>query len=116
MNSRNNKTKFTLQKQKATATPDAAGHVNLSDDAKWEDVTTRYFSVMPQSGREYYRAQQTESNLTHLLETHYDDETSLINPKYRLRITGTDRYLNVVSAINVEESNRIIRVSCIEVT
>lgn len=114
-NSRGMRKKFTLQKPSATATPDAAGHVDLSQAGNWEDVTDRFFSVLPQSGREFYRASQTESNITHLLETHYDDQTKLIDPTYRLRITGTSRYLNVVSAMNVDEMNRVIRVSCIEV-
>jgi SPP1 family predicted phage head-tail adaptor len=114
MNSRKMTVKMILQKQLTTATPDAAGHIDLSQSGKWEDVTERFFYVMPQSGCEFYRAQKTESNITHLLETHYDDQTKLINPVYRLRITGTDRYLNIVSSMNVDEMNRKIRISCIE--
>lgn len=108
--------KVTLQKVAAAAVPDAAGHIDLSQAANWDNVTDRYFSVLPQSGREFYRAQKTESNVTHVLETHYDDQTKLIDPSYRLNVTGTSRYLNVVSAMNVDETNRTIRVSCIEVT
>lgn len=105
---------MTLQKQLTTATPDAAGHIDTSQAAKWEDITERFFHVMPQSGREFYRAQKTEANITHLLETYHDDQTKLIDPKYRLRITGTDRYLNIVSSMNVDEMNRKVRISCIE--
>ena len=101
----------TIQKPKTTG-QDAAGHIDLSDDSNWEDVSKAYCKVLPQSGKEFYRAQKTEANITHVLETQYSTNTAAIDPSYRIRL-GT-RSLNVVSAINEEEMNKTILISCIE--
>ncbi len=101
----------TIQKPGTTGR-DAAGHIDLSVAANWDDVTKAYCRVMPQNGREFYRAQQTEANITHLIEMPYSNKTAAIDPSYRLKMSS--RYLNVISAINVDEMNRVIRASCIE--
>jgi len=75
----------------------------------WSDVVEVWAAVLPQSGREFYRAQQIRAELTHLLSIRY---RSGINATLRIKL-GT-RYLYVVAVENVEERNHELLLLCVE--
>jgi len=68
------------------------------------------FEVKPRSGSEFVRANKMESTVTHVLHTHYDDVTSVIDSTYRLRFINQSRSLNVMSTWNVDERNKAIEI------
>jgi SPP1 family predicted phage head-tail adaptor len=78
----------------------------------WSDISTRaevWAAVLPQSGREFYRAQQTHPQLTHLISIRYRSDVTEAN---RL-ILGT-RELEIASVQNVDEANRELLIVCVE--
>lgn len=96
------------------AVRDAAGHIGPSVDGNWTTVATRWAKVHPRTGREFYRAQQIDSTLTHLVEMDWDSVTKTITSKWRLKDVNSSRILEVISTLNVEERNRVIMLSCKE--
>ncbi len=77
-------------------------------------VADVWASVLPQSGREYYRASQVHATMTHVVRIYYSPEVSGVKPTYWLTL-GTRR-LNIVSATNVDEESEFIDMVCVEVT
>lgn len=75
----------------------------------WASIVTVSASVLPQTSREFYRAQQVIAEMTHLLSIRYRsgiDET--------LRIKFGKRILKIVSVLNDEEGNRELLIACVE--
>ena len=75
----------------------------------WSDVASVWAEVLPQSGREFYRAQQIHAELSHAISIRY---RAGLTPRMRLVLEG--RPLNVVAIINVEERNRELLLYCAE--
>jgi SPP1 family predicted phage head-tail adaptor len=75
----------------------------------WVNVITVSAEVLPQSGREFYRGSQIIAELTHVVSIRYRsgvDET--------MRLQLGKRYLNIISAQNVEEADRELLLYCVE--
>ena len=82
----------------------------LSEKAvTWINVVTVSAEVLPQSGREFYRAQQVVAELTHVLSIRY---RSGVNETLRLKLGS--RILNIVAAVNVDEAGRELLLHCVE--
>lgn len=75
-------------------------------------VTDVWASVLPQSGREYYRAKQTHATMTHLVRIYWSPEVEDVTAKYWLTM-GTRR-LDIVAATNVDEASQFIDLVCVE--
>lgn len=82
----------------------------LSEKAvSWVNVITVSAEVLPQTGREFYRAQQVVAELTHVISIRYRrgvDET--------LRLKLGSRILKIVAAVNVDEAGRELLLHCVE--
>ncbi len=78
------------------------------------NVADVWASVLPQSGREYYRASQVHATMTHLVRIYYSPEVSGVKPTYWLTLGS--RRLNIVSVTNVDEESEFIDMVCVEVT
>lgn len=76
----------------------------------WSDYADNVRAgILPQSGREFYRAKQVYADMTHLVRIRY---LAGVTPKMRLKLGS--RYLNIVSVGNVEERDRVLDLVCIE--
>jgi SPP1 family predicted phage head-tail adaptor len=75
----------------------------------WVNVITVSASVLPQSGREFYRGSQTIAELTHVVSIRY---RSGIDETMRLQLGA--RYLKIVSAQNVDEADEELLLFCVE--
>jgi SPP1 family predicted phage head-tail adaptor len=62
----------------------------------YDTVGESWLELVPLAGREYWQAQQAQSLATHKGRMRFDGE---ITSDYRLKIVGTQRYLNIVSAV-----------------
>lgn len=75
----------------------------------WSSVVTVSATILPENGREFYRAQQVIAELTQVIKIRYRsgiDET--------LRLKLGKRILNIVSVVNVDEAGRELLLHCIE--
>lgn len=98
--------------EQLTGTADESGHIDESDDANWSTHCERWASFRSAGSREYFKAKQVHADLTHLLRCRFDDTTKSITPKMRIKFNG--RILQIKSAVNVDESNVVIEIACVE--
>ena len=91
------KLRHRLQIEKKVVARDSYGAETIT----WTDVDTVWGSVEPISGREYFLAQQVQSEVTHRVTIRY---YAGMNPGWRIKF-GT-RIFDVLSVINTEERNR----------
>lgn len=80
-----------------------------SEEEEWNDIVTKWASINPISGREYYQAETINSDLTHKVRLRYRKG---ITPD--MRILYKDRIFNIVSVINEYEKNAILQLMCRE--
>ena len=77
---------------------DGHGDVLDSDDENWTPVCTVWASVSPLSGREFYEAGQSQSEVTHKLRLRYRPGI-----KTEMRIVYGSRIFAILSIIDWEE-------------
>lgn len=96
--------RITLQKQVNTVN-DYGGAVTT-----WKNVATVWADVRPLSGREYFSAQQVQSEVTTQIWLRYLDG---IMPTMRVKFGK--RTLEIVSVLNMQERNVSLQLMCKEV-
>jgi head-tail adaptor len=106
-----NQKRFTLQRPAGTA--DATGHVDLSVNANWTNVsTTLWGAFTTKGGSEIQTQNQAQGVVHHTIEFPYSSTADSIIPKWRLKLGS--RLLNITSAVNVNEGDEVIRVEATE--
>lgn len=66
----------------------------------WSTVATRWASVQPISGKEFFGSNQTDARVTHKVKIRY---MAAVTPEYR--VVYKTRNLNIRSVINVNEED-----------
>lgn len=95
-----------LMVDQATVTRDALGAPVYT----WNKVGERWAGLEPLSGREFFSAQQLQSDVTHRVTIRYDHD---LDPMYyRFRYQG--RIFNIDSVLNIDERNREMQCMCRE--
>ena len=89
-----------------TITQDAYG----APTRTWATFATVWASVMPLSGREYFEAGKTMSDVSTRIQIRYGTG---ITPQMRVKF-GT-RIYSIVSVINMDERNKEIELFCKEI-
>ena len=98
----------------STAIVDANGEIDLTRADSWEVWRERWFRILPRQGKEFWRLQQVDAQITHVLQTLCDSESSQITSAMRVRFKG--RIFELTSIINVEEADKLIEILAIERT
>ncbi|MES0444981.1 MAG: phage head closure protein [Desulfobacterales bacterium] len=99
------RSKITIEK--ATETRGSSGGVEKT----WSTYVTRRASIEPLVGKEYFKAQQEQTDITVKMLIRYDSLTSLINPRdYRVKHGGV--IYDIETPINPMERNRDIELMC----
>ncbi|TNH06633.1 phage head closure protein [Testudinibacter sp. TR-2022] len=75
----------------------------------WQDVATAWAEVKPLSGREYFAAEQVQSEITTQIWLRYRPD---IQPT--MRVKWGDRTFEVISVINHNERNTALQLMCKE--
>lgn len=74
-------------------------------------IATRRASIQPMSGDELFRAQQFHAEVSTQIVIRYDDKLATLSPKHRIvNANSTGRIYDVLSAINMDERDREIRI------
>lgn len=74
----------------------------------WQIYGKFWAESLSQSGREFYRASQIHSDISHLWELRYSDKANKITTQMRCRIGS--RLMGILSVINVDEANRKVQI------
>lgn len=103
--------KFTLQSPSGDA--DDGGHLDLSLDSSWEDRGEFYFvKIHSQSSREIFQARQVRAEVSHVVDVWFTPVTAEVTSCHRWK--SGSRVFEVVSAFDVDDENRVVRMSLIE--
>lgn len=79
-----------------------------------ETRCTRQCSIRPASSRERTEAKQVQSDVSHIIEMHYDPIAwSHLSHKAELLINGARRFY-ITSVFNVQEMGRVIQITANE--
>ncbi len=78
----------------------------------WTDKAKVNIAIMPQGGREAYRAKQVHANMTHLVQARYTRELEALTSVWRIKFGS--RFLNIVAINNVDERNIEWLITCSE--
>lgn len=96
--------------QQFSGTLDDFGDPLQTDDDNWADVATTWAAIDPISGREFYAAEQSQSEVSHKIRCRY--RTGLDTA---MRITYGKRRFKIISLIDWEERHESLLLMCKEV-
>ena len=91
--------------QKQVVIKDSIGQ----ETEKWKDVETVWARVEPLSGKEYFNAKQTNSEVSSKITIRY-----LVDITSQMRVIFQEHTYNILSVINFEERNKYLQLLCTE--
>ena len=95
--------------QTFTGEQDAYGDPLQADDSNWKDTATLWAAIDPISGREFYAAEQSQSEVSHKVRCRYRSSlTTAMRIKYGKRI------FQIISIIDWEERHESLLIMCKE--
>ncbi len=77
----------------------------------WKHVGTCWANITPIRGREFWAAQQSQSDVTHRVTLR---DNIRVNPRMRFVTLRRDRVLNIVSVLHRETEDIFLEVMCKE--
>ena len=98
--------RFALKKP-VEGTPSATGERTTT----WSEVASFWGSLWPVRGREYYEAQQIQSEVTHVIRCWYRSDVEFSTE--RALWLGTRRF-DILSAIDIDEAHRELELRVVE--
>ena len=90
---------------------DEYGDVRDDAEENWDDFRTTWAAIDPVSGREFYAAEQSQSEVTHKIRCRYFDGV-----KAGMRIVHKDRKYHIVSVIDWEMRHESFLIMAKELT
>lgn len=88
---------------------DEYGDPLKSEDEHWNDVASMWAEVKPMSGREFYAAEQSQSEVTHKVSCRYRAGLTTA-----MRIKYGSRLFEIISIIDWEERHESLLIMCKE--
>lgn len=95
--------------QSFTGAVDSFGDPQQDDDSQWKDAATLWAAIDPVSGKEFYAAQQSQSEVSHKVRCRY--QTGLTTA---MRIKYGSRKFKILSIIDWEERHESLLIMCKE--
>ena len=102
--------KITVEQVNPNASGDANGVVDQTDDDNWIRFAQRWATVFNKGGREVYRAQQVQTNASHVVRMPFDSLAETITTE--MRIVHGGQKLNVISVSDVIGDRRELEIVC----
>lgn len=95
--------------QRFVGEPDSFGDPPLDDDSQWDDVATVWAAIDPISGKEFYAAEQSQSEVSHKVRCRYRRGITSA-----MRIMYGSRIFSILSVIDWEERHESLLIMCRE--
>ncbi|WP_069649642.1 phage head closure protein [Caloranaerobacter ferrireducens] len=74
----------------------------------WQDVATVWANIKPLRGREFFQAQQIQSEVTHKITIRYTDAVNITS-----RIKYKNKTFEIKSIIDIDNRHRFLEIMCI---
>lgn len=94
--------------QRPTGTADAHGHVDLTADANWSNYAVAYCSVVSKGGREFWKVQQVNADVSHVWKTAWSRTIAAMTTDMRLIWEGA-KY-EILSVIDIDLAHQEIEI------
>lgn len=91
--------KITIQRM-VGATADAHGHVPETTGSNWATYCNSYASVTSRGGREFWKVQQTNADVSHVWMCPYSKALAEATPD--MRLVCEDVTYNIISVIDID--------------
>ena len=95
--------------QSFTGAVDSFGDPQQNDDSQWEAVAILWAAIDPVSGKEFYAAQQSQSEVTHKVRCRYWPGLTTA-----MRIKYGSRLFKIISILDWEERHESLLIMCKE--
>lgn len=95
--------------QSFTGAVDSFGDPLQGDDSQWENVATLWAAIDPVSGKEFYAAQQSQSEVSHKVRCRFRSGLTTA-----MRIKYGSRLFKILSVIDWEERHESLLIMCKE--
>lgn len=103
------KMRYCITFQRFTGALGDFGDPLLADDSNWEDEVTLWAAIDPLSGREFYAAEQSQSEVSHKIRCRYRGGLTTA-----MRIKYGSRKFKIISIIDWEERHESLLIMCKE--
>lgn len=103
--------KVTVNKPDPNATEDAHGVVDLTAAASWTEHVKAWCKVESKGGREFWKVDQVNADVSHVWWTQYSSEAAAITPEMRLAWEGNT--YEVASVIDVDLAHEVIEIQTV---
>lgn len=103
------KMRYRITFQRFTGALGDFGDPLLADDDNWEDEVTLWAAIDPLSGREFYAAEQSQSEVSHKIRCRYRGGLTTA-----MRIKYGSRKFKIISIIDWEERHESLLILCKE--
>ncbi len=87
---------------------DAHGHVDATSAANWSPVTAAYCSCVSKGGREFWKVQQVNADVSHVWTTQHTKTLAACTPDMRLVCEGVT--YEILSVVDVDEAHDQIQI------
>jgi len=109
MSSGRYKNRVSIRRLKSTATQDAHGQIDNTDADNWEEVCSTWVGCVSRGGREFWKVDRLEADVTHVWTSRYFSTLATATPADRLVETdGTEH--NIVSVINIDNAGAVMEI------
>lgn len=98
--------KVTIEELSGTA--DAHGHVDNTAAANWQSYASSYAAVMSKGGREFWKVDQVNADVSHVWHCPYSRTLAAVTPDMRLIHEGQTH--EILSVIDVDLSHEEIEI------
>lgn len=95
--------KIEIHQISSSASADAHGFVDITSAANWETLTDTWAAIQTKGGREFWKIDRVESDVSHVWFCPYSTTLATATPKMRVRYEGND--YEIVSVVNIDEAN-----------
>jgi SPP1 family predicted phage head-tail adaptor len=90
--------KITVQQLSGSA--DAHGHIDNTDNSNWSTYTTAFAEVLSKGGREFWKVDRVEADVSHVWRCPYNSTLTAATPDMRL-IHDSTTY-EILSVIDID--------------
>lgn len=94
--------------EELSGTADAHGFVDNTDDANWSTYTTSYAKCQSKGGREFWKVDQVQADVSHVWRCPWSPELEDATPKMRL-VNETVKY-EILSVVDIDLAHEHVEI------
>lgn len=94
--------------EKLAGTADAHGHIDNTANSNWQLYSDAYASVMTRGGREFWKIDQQQADISHVWHCPYSATLAAATPDMRLKHEGL--FYEIVSVIDLDLAHEEIEI------